>query len=1578
MTLADLRVALTKTGDTVQMNGAQLSSIKTFFDKTLPVNWSITIAADPKDATFNDGDTQRSALKVNGTLRGNFLSVLNPAFEAWFFVSDNERPDVVMTFSEISDLSRSFPTLSEAQAFSKCVFTLDSRRIDELGDDFDGLFSPADNVRRGLSLEATLKISTIDETLADFRIPDSVSVKGPVELHNGFPRMRLTTKAMSLPDVLENLPLKVEYQYLTAAVNGTQKTKERLRYTLCGDGVTVPLAVTFEPNMLSESILIRSDWKAGSSPLGLKSLLSLLPSDVNESLNALIPQKSDTIPDIRSKFDTRLADLLVEINANPLALSRFDAGVELDLDWSILKGPNNNDLVKLCKLRLDLSVSHFEADWEVSPYLSGTMTLFGGTLSGGVDLSTGRFCCVLDDDPDKDHPNQVDLKQFLTQSLGLAEDTFPFTNFALTRFEIWGDITSRAYGIDIGTTVSWELLKVGEQTATIRNLFLQLEYDGSLTLALGGSLEIFGMTLGALATYQQGGWTFTVAVLDIRLTDLLVSILGKQVTASELPDVTFPALDLTITPSTNAFHFHGSAAITWQNPFGADANFDCTINLWLDRQGRASNEAAKPVTCNIQIRGAGRITINGVEVDATIDVEAKTTAGASLQLTVDGTLLVALDKDNKLSFGLKFVTGKDSQRITACWPNPKQPGPPLDFPKLAAALGANISNVPAELIPTLNALKFDYEFRKNRLELTAKTETAALALLTAPTGVDQKRVVAFGLKPGPISTKAVLSGSALGYALDPYGIALDDLVIVAANAMAPENVTLTLNDRKETFTKGLLLKGLLKFEGTSLTYPFECNLGGEEPREAAARRAGGAGAEPGVQPGADDKKVTEGGNNVKVGRTIGPVTFRKVRFESREESGQKRVYVLLDASLGSGGFELDLQGFNLNFPLTLPLELVKDAKKITEIGVGLDGLSIAYSNPPLTVCGGFARTKPEAPYVDYLYEGHLLIKAEVIQIAVVGLYGTIQVEKEKRPSLFLYGAFVGVVGGPPAFFVTGLALGGGYNTRLALPPIDQVAKFPLVTAVTDPTKFDMATLRNAVLPSSGDYWLAIGVKFTSFKMADSFALFSVAFGNRLQFALLGLTKLTLPTGAEAGNCAVYAELQIRAVLDPDAGVFSIEGRLTDNSFVFDTRIRLTGGFAFFVWFGKAKEAGDFVISLGGYHPEFRPPSHYPLVPRVGIRAQLSTALTIVGEAYLALTPSCLMTGLKLAVVFESGNLTAAFLAYADFLIAWAPFSYDARVGMGIAVTYRSFRTFKLEVAASLHIWGPPFAGTASVTLWIVSFTVEFGDSKGARPPELKWIDFQKAFLPPPAENGTRVPAPVYYAVLNTIRITEGLVREVKKKDKQGGEVTYRIANPHELMIETDSVVPCTEINLGGRKGPGTSSLGIRPMAETSLTSVHAVSLKTSVGAKVEEKFTAVQWSRKNFPEALWSPKAASGKPEAEMLKDVPSGVVLRVQPMTPVHRLGPFGIAQFAYEDIPPKSIPWGTAPTRPDAIGATFETVAVTNEFRNQIRKCLVQRVARQRITKPGQSWWNEIAITKPSEQFQAPPTCAALGQGL
>jgi len=1305
-----------------------------------------------------------------------------------------------------------------------------------------------------------------------------------------------------------------------------------------------------ESNKLSESILVESAWKSDASRIRLSTILtSLLPAEASNTLKESLPQKSDTTRDIVSALDkVSVSNLLLELNPDPLSLCRVDVGAQLGLDWVIVKGKDGKGLVEFNSLGLELSATVHSDEWEMSPYLTGAMTVAGGKLSGLVDLNAKSFFCVLGDDAEGQTKNEVNLKQLLTEALGLPEEIFPFKTFALTRFEIWGGITPGAsYGIDIGTTFSWDLSQLGNQKVTIRDLFLKLEYDGSLTPALGGSLELFGMTFSCAAAYaEQGGWTFEVAAFNIRLTELLVSILGENCKTTGLPEVTFPVLDLTITPSTGAFRFRGSAEVRWEHPFGADADFACKVDLKLERQG-TSNGAKKPVTCDIHFQGASRIKINSVELDATIDVKAKTSADAPLQLTVDGTLLVPMDGGEKLSFGLKFATDSNSQRITASWPAESRAGAldntSLDFRKLASGFGADMSDVPAELIPTLKKLKFDYEFREKRLQLTAETTTTELVFLTAPT-VDKKNTLyAFRLKASEISTPDM---GALGSALQGYSIALDGLTIVAAKGTAPEELTLG----GEPITEGLSLRGTLNFKGTSFSYPFECNLGGAKKKPPKlgdgvdAHTGAGAGAGGAGKP----TQIEEANNNAKVGRKIGPITFRKVRFESRDAKDGKRVYVLIDASLGAGGFDLDLEGFNLNFPFAV----LTDSSKFALIEVGLEGLSLSYSNPPLVIAGGFSMITAEEPYIKYLYQGHLLIKAEAFQIAVIGSYGIIKIKRDgiegKDAALFLYGMYAGVIGGPPAFYVTGLALGGGYNTRLMLPPVEEVAQFPLVQAAAPGATLDKEKLRKIVQASYGDYWLALGIKFSSFKMADSFALFTVAFGNRLQFALLGVTTFTVPAGTPKDKSAMYAELAIRAVLDPDAGIFSFEGRLTQNSYLFSKEIRLVGGFAFFVWFGNSNNAGDFVISLGGYHPDFKPPSHYPVVPRIGIVGKIANVLTITGEAYLALTPSCLMAGLKLGAVFENDYVTAAFVAYADFLIAWAPFHYDARIGIGIAVVLRFLRSFKLEISADLHIWGPPFAGTARVTFWLASFSVEFGDQSSKKPDPLTWPAFRKAFLPP------RPDIDEDHALLDTIRIREGMFREVKK-----GQVTYRVVNPHELMIETESVVPCSELKMGDKSSIDARKIGIRPMAARSLSSVHTVTLKRGENS-VEEKFRP-QWSTKNFPEALWSPKEASGEPDAEMIKDLPSGVVLRVWPTSPEHSLGPFAIEKFKYEPID-KAIPWAL-PHRP--MPANIPSAV-------DVRNCLGT------ASPTNADRWNEINLSNTKknwvELFQAPPKSAAL----
>lgn len=70
------------------------------------------------------------------------------------------------------------------------------------------------------------------------------------------------------------------------------------------------------------------------------------------------------------------------------------------------------------------------------------------------------------------------------------------------------------------------------------------------------------------------------------------------------------------------------------------------------------------------------------------------------------------------------------------------------------------------------------------------------------------------------------------------------------------------------------------------------------------------------------------------------------------------------------------------------------------------------------------------------------------------------------------------------------------------------------------------------------------------------------------------------------------------------------------------------------WFGPNPNAGDFVFSVGGYHPAFDRPAYYPNPPRLAITWAISDNLMVRGEAYFAVTPKAVVGGGALSFNFD--------------------------------------------------------------------------------------------------------------------------------------------------------------------------------------------------------------------------------------------------------------------------------------------------------------------------------------------------------
>jgi Family of unknown function (DUF6603) len=488
------------------------------------------------------------------------------------------------------------------------------------------------------------------------------------------------------------------------------------------------------------------------------------------------------------------------------------------------------------------------------------------------------------------------------------------------------------------------------------------------------------------------------------------------------------------------------------------------------------------------------------------------------------------------------------------------------------------------------------------------------------------------------------------------------------------------------------------------------------------------------QSGAQAQHVT-----IPIQRGLGPITANSLDVGWAHDM----LTLGLDGAIAIGGLGVSVHGLTVGVPIAHPDDF-------SRYQFDLDGLGITFQAGAVDLSAAFVRLPPDTtatpprPFTEYA--GEALLKAGDFALSALGAYAYVPdpATGDGYGSLFIFAVLDGALGGPPYFYVTGVAAGFGYNRRLILPEQDAVTTFPLVAAASDPTKLGaqraadgtlkkpdpmavLTRLDRFVPAERGQYWLAAGVRFGSFDVIQSTALLVVEFGQELEIALLGVSSVTLPPTAVTGSVPrlAYAELGLEVKLLPAAGTFTATAVLSPSSFVIDPACKLTGGFAFYAWFGRNPHAGEFVLTLGGYHPHFSPPDYYPRVPRLGFNWPVGGGVTITGNAYFALTPSAVMAGGGLQVLYEKGNLRAWFRAQMDALVEWAPLHYELTIDVSVGASYRVHflfvtTTLSVELGAQLTLWGPPTGGTVRIEWFVISFTIGFGADRNSAPAPLEW------------------------------------------------------------------------------------------------------------------------------------------------------------------------------------------------------------------------------------------------------------------
>jgi len=325
---------------------------------------------------------------------------------------------------------------------------------------------------------------------------------------------------------------------------------------------------------------------------------------------------------------------------------------------------------------------------------------------------------------------------------------------------------------------------------------------------------------------------------------------------------------------------------------------------------------------------------------------------------------------------------------------------------------------------------------------------------------------------------------------------------------------------------------------------------------------------------------------------------------------------------------------------------------------------------------------------------------------------------------------------------------------------------------------------------------------------------------------------------------------------------------------------LTGGFAFFVWFGSNPHAGDFVITLGGYNPGFIPPSHYPKVPVVGFHWSVDSTVSISGGTYFAVTPSALMVGGDRNVTYHTGNLKAWFDAHADFIVQWRPFWFDGTIGVTVGASYKLdvlfIHTVSVELGCNLELWGPPTGGAVHVDWYVISFTIHIGASKNsAKPPALtQWSQFQ-AMLP----NSDTADSP--NATVLTLSPASGITpNSTSPPAKADGSPATWFVRGSLFSFTTSSVIPASKATVGSSHSITGTVFNVAPLGWTTVSASHTVAIVDSTTHDASSAFNVVP-SFSNLPAQLWGPTPQSSStpdPANQLVPNQLVGLFVSVNP----------------------------------------------------------------------------------------------------
>jgi hypothetical protein len=604
---------------------------------------------------------------------------------------------------------------------------------------------------------------------------------------------------------------------------------------------------------------------------------------------------------------------------------------------------------------------------------------------------------------------------------------------------------------------------------------------------------------------------------------------------------------------------------------------------------------------------------------------------------------------------------------------------------------------------------------------------------------------------------------------------------------------------------------------------------------------------------------------IAIQRGFGPLYLEQVGFGATMPNGRvERISLLMDGSVSMFGLTCAVDDLQITY-ITSNGDFFNPANW----AIDLAGLAVSADMAGVTIAGGLLKqTTPNG--IEYL--GMLLGRFGVYGLTIFGGYGEGVDQGQKFTAFFAVGAINGPIGGPPAFFLMGIGGGFGINRRLVVPTdLSKFGDYPLIQALDIAAKpqnpMDQLRALGQYFPmQKGTFWFAAGLAFNSFALVDGIAVVAVQIGDGLDINLLGLARMALPRPQVA---LVSIEVALLVRFSSSEGVLWVQAQLTDNSWLLYPDIKLTGGFAYVIWF-KGEHKGEFVFTLGGYHPEFHRDG-YPVVPRLGLRWSIGSAITIKAGSYFALTSEALMAGGDFEASAHFGPAWAEVKFGANGIVYFDPFHYHvdayARIAAGVTIDTWIFGeiTISISLGARIDVTGPDFHGTATFEVGPIELTVEFGGSDKAQKQPMAAGAFIAKYLEAAGDGS---------ALAHAVVTSFGSLPSKGDKATPDGSAERPYVVVVEFGLTFTSTIPAATVTRSQAPAnattqhPPSRALGVAPMLTSNLLPVITLEWQRD-GAVQTFPFAATARPFGSFPVGVWGlPQDPDNRkvPKAEMIE----------------------------------------------------------------------------------------------------------------